>query len=472
MPVRFRITLLFVLFVFIIMSIVCGSIYYISVKERRNTMKTRLTNRAITIGRLLANREIFDPNLIRQFDSLTAVSLREKVIQVYDSNEYEIYRYSDIAGDRIEVDNDELDNLRENSDEIYFKRGTKEAIGYKYEDNNTNVFIISAANDADGRMNLARLKTILLVSFVVGIISALIIGFIFSQRLLRPIKKIADDVSDISVQNFTRRVSTGDVKDEWHYLADTFNQLLNKLQESFELQRRFIANASHELSTPLTSISSQLEVILEKARSTEEYQKVIRSVYHDVRHMGKLTQTLLEFARASGNKGGLDIDLVRVDEILMRLPSELAKLNSEFVVILNFDNMPEEEEKLLVFGNEDLFLTAIKNIAINACKYSDNHEALVSLNTGENDIQIEIGDKGIGIPADEIENIFQPFYRANKATEGRGFGLGLSMADRIIKLHKGTITVRSTVNEGTTFTITVPSATNLELGRAGNNAVL
>jgi methyl-accepting chemotaxis protein len=186
------------------MSIVCGSIYYISSKERLKTMKTRLTNRAITIGRLLARREIFDPNLIRQFDSLTAVSLREKVIQVYDSNEVEIYRYSDIADDKIGVNKDELDNLRENSDEIYFKNGTKEAIGYKYEDYNMKVFIISAANDTDGKMNLARLKTILLLSFAVGIISALIIGFIFSQRLLRPIKKIADDVSDISVQNLTR----------------------------------------------------------------------------------------------------------------------------------------------------------------------------------------------------------------------------------------------------------------------------
>jgi signal transduction histidine kinase len=471
MPVRIRITLLFVLFVFIIMSIVCGSVYYISANERVKTMKTRLTNRAITIGRLLARREIFDPNLIRQFDSLTAVSLREKVIQVYDSNEREIYRYSDVAGDKIEVDKQELDNLRGKSDEIYFTRGDKEAIGYKHDDNNIKVFIISAANDNDGKMNLVRLKTILLLGFAVGIISALIIGYIFSQRLLRPIKKIADDVSDITVQNLTRRVSTGNVKDEWHYLADTFNQLLNKLQEGFELQRRFISNASHELSTPLTSISSQLEVILEKERSSAEYQKVISSVYHDVRHMGKLTLTLLEFARASGNKGGLDIDLLRLDEILMRVPSEISKISSDYLVILNFDNMPEEEEKLLVFGNEALLFTAIKNIALNACKYSDNHEANIKLETGEYNIQVEIEDKGIGIPPEEIENIFQPFYRANKVTEGRGFGLGLSMADRIIKLHKGTIKVRSIVSKGTTFIITIPSATSLELGKNSSSPV-
>lgn len=465
MPVRIRITLLFVLFVLFIMSIVCGTIYYISANERVKTMKTRLTNRAITTGRLLARSEIFDPGLIRQFDSLTAVSLREKIIQVYDSNEHEIYRYSDVAGDRINVEKEELHNLRDRGDEIYFESGKKEAIAYKYEDNNINVFIISAANDADGKMNLARLKTILIISFIVGIISALIIGFIFSQRLLRPIKKIADEVSDISVQNLTRRVSTGSAKDEWYYLADTFNHLLNKLQEGFELQRRFISNASHELSTPLTSISSQLEVVLEKNRTTEEYQKVMRSVYNDVRHMGKLTQTLLEFASASGNKGGLDIDLVRIDEILMRIPSDLVKVNSEYSVILNFDNMPEDEERLLVFGNEALLFSAIKNIALNACKYSEDHEAIIALSFSQSNVEIKIEDNGIGIAPEEIENIFQPFYRANRTTDGRGFGLGLSMADRIIKLHKGSISVYSVVNKGTTFTITIPSASNFQTGK-------
>lgn len=443
------------------MSIVCGSVYYISANERVKTIKTRLTNRAITIGRLLSRRETFDPNLIRQFDSLTAVSMKEKLIQVYDSNEHELYRYSDVPGDNVSVDRKTLDNLKEGDEQIYFKNGNKEAVAYRYDDNNYKVFIISAANDQDGRLNLARLKTILLLGFIMGIVSALIIGFIFSQRLLHPIKKIANDVSDISVQNLTRRVSAGKVKDEWHSLANTFNQLLDKLQEGFELQRRFISNASHELSTPLTSISSQLEVILEKDRSSEEYRRVIQSVYHDVRHMGKLTQTLLEFARASGNKGGLDINLIRIDEILMHLPSELGKINSDYSVILSFHDMPEEEEKLLVFGNEALLLTAIRNIALNACKYSDNHEATISLKTNENRVDIEITDQGIGIPADEIENIFQPFYRASKDGEGRGFGLGLSMADRIIKLHKGSIKVHSVVGQGTTFAISIPAATNL-----------
>jgi two-component system sensor histidine kinase ArlS len=460
MPVRFRITLMFVLSVFIIMGVVCTSVYYISAKERVNTIKTRLTNRAITIGRLLERRETFDPNLIRQFDSLTAVSLKEKLIQVYNSNEDEIYRYSEVPNDHLEVDKDLLKALENSDKSVYFKKGEKEAIAYKFGITH-EMFIISAANDKDGKLNLIRLRTILLVGFVLGTISALIIGFIFSQRLLNPIKEITHDVSVISVQNLAKRVSTGKIHDEWYSLANTFNQLLDKLQEGFEVQRRFIANASHEISTPLTSISSQLEVLLEYNRTPDDYRKTVQSVYNDVRQMNKLTQTLLEFASASGNKGGLDINLVRIDEILMELPLDLTKINSSYSVLLNFDNMPENEERLLVYGNEALLKTAIKNVVLNACKYSENHEARIQLKISDGNIIVEITDKGIGISKDEINNIFQPFYRADKISEGRGFGLGLSIANRIIKLHKGFIAVQSVIKQGSKFTITIPSAANL-----------
>jgi signal transduction histidine kinase len=123
--------------------------------------------------------------------------------------------------------------------------------------------------------------------------------------------------------------------------------------------------------------------------------------------------------------------------------------------------LPENEERLLVFGNEALLLTAIKNIVANACKYSDDKEAKVSLATEGENVVISVTDRGKGIPESEIDNIFQPFYRLEESKAESGFGLGLSMAQRIIKLHKGCITVRSIFEQGTTFTIIIPSATNV-----------
>jgi signal transduction histidine kinase len=223
-------------------------------------------------------------------------------------------------------------------------------------------------------------------------------------------------------------------------------------RRSFDLQRRFISNASHELSTPLTSISSQLEVSLQRERGADEYRKVMYSILEDVRHMAKLTQTLLEFAKASGTAGGLEIELIRIDEILYRLPAEISKINKAYSVSFEFNQLPAEEKQLLVFGNEELLFTAIKNIVVNACKYSSDNRAIIKLSVKYPEITIQVQDDGVGIPENELTNIFQPFYRIN-SVESPGFGLGLPLASRIIKLHKGTIEVTSKVNEGSVFTI-------------------
>ena len=463
MPVRLRITFLFSLLAFIILSIVCSGIYYFFYQSRINNIKTRLTNRAITTGRLLSQREIFDKELVQRIDSSTTIALKNKTVQAYDYQNREIYRYSDVSGDVLKIDTAVLKAARENGN-YFFGVGKKEAVAYHYADNNSQLVIVTAAEDELGRQSMRTLLNILLLSFLVGNIFVLVSGYIFSRRLLLPVKKITEDVAEISAQNLARRIETGPSKDEWYKLASTLNELLNRLQESFELQRRFISNASHELSTPLTSISSQLEVTLQREREAGEYKKVMFSVYQDVQHMGKLTQTLLEFAKAAGDPGGLEINLIRLDEILLRLPAEVVRNDSSYSVQIHFDDVPEEEERLLVFGNETLLLSALKNIVVNACKYSEDHKASVRLQVLENFLVIAIEDHGEGIPADELTNIFQPFYRIENGA-ATGFGLGLSLAERIIKLHKGFIEVRSEIGSGTRFIIHIPTAHNLVTNR-------
>lgn len=457
MPVRLRITLLFAGIVFIILGMVCSGIYYFSYQARINSITIRLTNRAITTARMLGQKEIFDHRLVQRIDSFTTLALKNKTVQAYDNQNNKIYNYSDLLGDTILIDKKKLTSARLNGAE-YFKIDNKEAVLYSYQKNNTGITVLSAAEDIDGKDSLDNLLKILIFCFLVGNAFVLAVGYLFSSRLLQPIRKITADVEEISAQNLTRRLKTGDSNDEWFQLSNTLNSLLNRLQESFELQRRFISNASHELSTPLTSISSQLEVTFQRERTIEYYKQVMDSIYQDVRHMSKLTRTLLEFAMASGNAGGLDINLVRVDEIILTLPMEMAKINPEYTVSLQFENLPEDEDGLLVFGNEELLFSAIKNIVVNACKYSQNHKSNILLSIEEKKITIVISDQGKGIPENELKTIFQPFYRVKENMTGEGFGLGLSLADKIIKLHKGTITVASTLGVGTSFTIELPSA--------------
>lgn len=461
MPVRVRITLIFSLLVFIILAIVCSGIYYFSYQTRINNIKSRLTNRAITTGRLLSQREVFDRNLIKRIDSSTTLSYKDKIVEAFNYQSKRIYLYSDEPNDSIRIDKNLLDDARVKGS-LYFNQDNREVVAYHYTDNNSRIVMLVGGEDVEGKENLKNLSEILLLSFLVGNIFVLISGYFFSKGLLLPIRNISRDVAEISAQNLTRRINAGKTKDEWYQLSVTLNDLLNRLQESFDMQRRFISNASHELSTPLTAILSQLEVSLQRERSVEEYKKVMHSINQDVQHLTKLTQTLLEFAKASGNPGGLEIDLVRIDEIILGLPAEVSKISSLYTVKIEFDNLPEEEENLLVFGNRPLLATAIHNIAINACKYSDDHQAGVKLQASDNSIFIEIRDRGKGIDSSELEKIFQPFYRTQGSRAEQGFGLGLSLASRIIKIHKGSIDVSSEINKGTVFFIRFPAAKSLE----------
>ncbi len=460
MPIRFRITLLFVALVMFILGMLCIGIYYFSYGARINTIKTRLVNRAITTSRLLAQREIFDKQLVMRIDSLTTIALKNKTVQAYDYQNRKIYTYSDIPFDTFYVNEDILNDARVNGTK-YFTISDKEAIAYHYSDSDARLVVVSAGEDVEGIQNLQTLKSILIVSFLIGTFIILITGYLFSTRLLEPIKKITSDVEEISAQNLARRIKTGSTRDEWYKLANTLNQLLNRLQESFDLQRRFISNASHELSTPLTSISSQLEVSMQRKRDADDYLRVMQSIYQDVRNMSKLTQTLLEFAQTAGNPGGLEISLIRIDEVILRLPSEIGRLDPAYTVKVQFGNLPENEENLLVFGNEPLLFTAIKNIVVNGCKYSNDHSTEVYLDANVRQVIITVTDKGKGIPATALKYIFQPFYRAEENVSSEGFGLGLSLADRIVKLHNGAIEVQSSLNVGTQFIITFPTARSL-----------
>lgn len=457
MPVRLRITLLFTALVFVILTLVCGIVYYVSYTGRINNITLRLTNRAVTTARLLSQVEVFGPALVQRIDAATTLSLKNKTVQAFDYKNNPVYTYSDVPGDTLLIDKSILDEARVKG-KLYLVMGQKEVVAYHYADNNQRIVMVTAAFDEEGKSALARLRNVLLLAMLGGVVMAFAGGYFFSRGLLLPIKKIADNVNEISAHNFTARIPTGTARDEWHYLSETINSLLDRLQESFELQGRFIANASHELSTPLTAISSQLEVSLQRNRTEEEYRQVMESIYQDATHMRKLTQVLLEFAKASGSPSGLDISGVRVDEILLRLPADLAKMNPYYLVTLQFDALPTDEEQLLVLGNEELLFTAIKNIVANACKYSRNHRADVRLAATGNTLVITVQDTGIGIPATEIERIFQPFYRVDESRHTAGFGLGLSLANRFVKLHKGYIEVSSQPGKGTLFTIYLPVA--------------
>ena len=460
MHVRIKITLLFTIITSILLALFSTFIYNFFYSLRIASLKEHLTNHALTTANMLHVPGTFDPALMKEIDSITVIPMKNKSIQVYDAQNKRIYENSESQSDTIHI-TDEILNKARAEKEYFFKIGNKEAIACYNINTIGKPVIIATAYDEEGIRNLDKLKLLLLITFICGNLIAFTSGYFFSKALLKPIRKIAEDIDDISATDLTMRIKSGKADDEWNYLIVTLNKLLDRLQQSFGMQRRFISSASHELSTPLTSISSQLEVSLQKNRDAAEYCEIMQSVYQDVRHLSQLTQTLLEFATGGTVTGGIEINSVRIDEILMQLPLEIIKINKDYSVKLEFDELPENVEKLLVFGNAELLLTSIKNVVTNACKYSTDKFARVNLRVTSKEVIISVSDKGKGISENDLKNIFQPFYRSADSKTISGFGVGLPLVHRIIKLHKGRITVDSIVGKGTTVNIYLPIAENV-----------
>ena len=456
MKIKFKIAFLFTLLVLLIFLLLGSTVFFLSALNRKSEFSQRLRNRAITTTRLLVELEEINKPLLRKIDSLTMNLLFEERISIYNDRHELFYSNRLEVSDRLRPSIAVLEKIR-NEGEYSFSIGEYDGIGTIYKEGNNNYVIVATAIDRVGRNSLSQLKKILLSSGLAGIIITMLVGYFFSIRLVRPLVRINTEMNEISFQNISRRIATSNNKDELNELAKNFNSLLERLEASFNNQKSFIANASHELSTPLAAISSQLEVALLQNRSEEEYKAVLASVQEDVVLLSNMVRQLLELAKAGTGKG-INLEPVRIDEIILSSVEEVNKLHKDYHVYFSFDEMPEEETLCYVYGNEELLFIAFRNIIENACKYSSSHNAWVSITISPAKKIIRIKDEGIGITEDELQKIFEPFFRSQKVEKiTDGLGLGLSMSAGIIRLHKGEINIESEPNKGSLFTITLPS---------------
>jgi signal transduction histidine kinase len=448
--------LLFTLLVTGIISLLTGSIYYSSKAERVAAFDRRLKGRAsynIQLYTLMGDSAFSN---IRRNDSLSAAGIvGSRSIAMFSEDGKRVYLFEMPGTPPLVVSDTLFREVREKG-EVDFTMDSRDAIAVLRNTPKRNLIVVVAGHDDDGLDRLQTLKRILLIGLVTSIFLTALVSFLFARQLLRPIALIIREVNEISSFDLSRRIQAGSGQDEMSQLANTFNELLARLQESFAIQRRFISNASHELSTPLTSVSSQVEVVLQNERSAEEYKQVLSSVREDVQQMRQLTKSLLEIAK-TGSQGGIELNEVRIDEVLLKVVGDVKKLSVSYTVGLEFGEFPEDEKDFVVFGNIDLLYIAVKNIVENGCKYSSDATSLVDLSFRHHKIFIQVINRGNVIPENELPQIFQPFYRGSGTGSSRGFGLGLSLAQRIIALHKGTILVQSDPDHGTCFSIELPA---------------
>jgi signal transduction histidine kinase len=456
MNIRARLTLIFINLVTLILTLISVSIYYFSSDYRYTDFYRRLKNRALNTAHVLTEVKEVNPELLRRMEQSNPASLPNQYIMIFDKHGEQVY--TSAGQNYIPVDEKLLRRIREEK-ELRFQFGNHEAIGFVADGNKANPFtIVASATDIYGIDALRNLRSVLFATFFISIVIISFLGWFYAGRALRPISKIVHEVSNISEANLNERVAVENRKDELGKLAITFNRMLARLQSAFLAQKNFIANASHEIKTPITKMSAEIEVTLLQSRDAQQYVNVLRSALAGLKGLDKLSTQLLLLAQTTSGQPG-HFRPVRVDDVLWEAKEELMRAHPHFNIEILLD-LTLKHESLLIHGDEQLVKVVILNLMDNACKYSDDHRVTITMKSVFNRVIIEFVNTGRGIHESAFKNIFEPFVRATEGNKVKGSGIGLSLVKNIVALHGGEVFVESTPNRLTRFTVHLPVQTS------------
>jgi heavy metal sensor kinase len=312
---------------------------------------------------------------------------------------------------------------------------------------------------AHSRADTDRIREQLIYCINIGTPLILIIvflgGHLFSRKALEPVETIRARAETIKSDNLQERIAYDGPPDELSRLADTLNDLLGRIQVSFEQIKRFVADASHELRIPLTGIRGLLEVALRQDRSKEEYKKTIENAFHESERMSELVWDLLALARADAGELELDMRNVSLPTFFRNVFEQGEMLNAGKNIHLKLG--PVSDAKAVF--DEVKIHQLLLNLLENAIRYNKpGGEVVLSAERKENSLVVSVKDTGLGLSPDDQIKIFERFYRVDKARsrEAGGTGLGLPIARTIAHAHKGTLTVTSQLGHGSEFILTLP----------------
>ncbi|MGO4773034.1 ATP-binding protein [Flavobacterium sp. W22_SRS_FK3] len=309
-------------------------------------------------------------------------------------------------------------------------------------------YVMVAMSLSDSILVLRNLLETLIFSFLFILILLFFIARFFAGRSIKPINEITNISGMITKDNLKVRIPLPKKRDELHKLSETINSLLNRIEDAIEREKQFTSDASHELRTPLTVIKGTLEVLIRKPRDNKEYEEKITYCINEVDHLNMLVDQLLLLARFENQKQNILPESVYLNALIL----DVITLNSEKINSKKINMKFDAEEDCYINCDNYLVVTIMRNIISNALKYTNSGgEVSVSLSKQPGKTVCKISDNGIGIAKEDIEAVFNPFFRSNSSVhpEIKGTGLGLSIVKRFTELLHITFQIESKMNQGT-----------------------
>ena len=324
------------------------------------------------------------------------------------------------------------------------------------KNNILNIYVLKNVNQVSEIYD--RLNTLSIIFICIGVAIAIIMSIILGQKIVRPIKNIIRTTEKITTDDLNQRIEEPEQDDELKTLTQIINQMLDRLENSFENQSKFVSDASHELRTPLAIIKGYAEIIKKRRFSDEEiFEESIDSIINETENMKNLVQKLLFLAKGEITKINTNFQIIEMKEFVQQIhtDTEVSSKSHKFYL--------EKNQEYKVEADVTLLQQAIRALIENAIKYSEENTNIYIesiIKDGKKGI-VSIRDEGVGISEEDTKRIFDRFYRVDdsrtKATGGTG--LGLAIVKRIVEIHKGEIEIFSELGKGTKISIILPLAT-------------
>ncbi|MGA1824570.1 MAG: ATP-binding protein [bacterium] len=301
--------------------------------------------------------------------------------------------------------------------------------------------------------SLNKLKALLFILVPLSIVMTSILNVFLAKITLRPLESISQIIGQINEENLKLRINTPATKDEIKDLADNFNDMLIRLENAFLSQKQFAQDVSHELRTPLTILKGELEVTLKQRRPLGEYEEVLKSCLEEINKFINIIENLLMLARFDCQDMQLAQEKIDLKVLIDDIVKDINILALQKNILIEIDS----ETTVTIMGDKSKLTRVLFNILDNAIKYTSN-EGRISIQVYPDDqwVVLEIQDTGIGIPEKDLPYIFDRFYRVDKSRSKHGFGLGLSIAQSIMRALNGRIEVESQFSKGSLFRLFLP----------------
>ncbi len=293
-----------------------------------------------------------------------------------------------------------------------------------------------------------------IVTLLLGASGGIILGYVIARNALKRIDDLSNTMDKIKGASLSERLTLNDWPKELRILGEKFNEMLNRIEHSFEKLSQFSADIAHELRNPIHNLTGLTEIALMKDKNKEEYKEVLISHLEEYRTISKLIENLLFLARK-------EHDQIKLNKQPIQLKSEIEKIGAFYSPIFEEKNIEfylQGDACLMV--DVVLFNRIISNILLNSLHYtSENGKISVAVTESDRQINIALHDNGVGIPAAHLPKLFDRFYRVDgaRSKQSGGLGLGLSIVKSIVELHRGTIQIESQVNQGTSVCLSFPA---------------